>query len=107
MPTYVYACRECGARKEVMQRISDEPLKTCEQCSGEVYRVMFPVGVVYKGSGFYVTDYARKGNGGGSSDESTSTTASTGTAAESKPETKSETKTETKTEAKAETPSAS
>ncbi len=103
MPTYVYACRDCGARKEVLQRISDDPLTTCEECSGAVYRVMFPVGVVYKGSGFYVTDYARKGNGG--SDEGSST--ATGTTAESKPETKSETKSETKTETKAETTSSS
>jgi putative FmdB family regulatory protein len=60
LPTYEYACRSCGARREVRQRITDDPLTTCDACGGEVKRVLFPVGVVYKGTGFYTTDYARK-----------------------------------------------
>jgi putative FmdB family regulatory protein len=60
LPTYEYACRSCGGRREVRQRITDDPLTTCETCGGEVKRVLFPVGVVYKGTGFYTTDYARK-----------------------------------------------
>ncbi len=64
MPTYEYKCTECGGRIEVFQRITADPLTTCEACGGSLKRVLFPVGVVYKGSGFYTTDYARK-NGGG------------------------------------------
>jgi putative FmdB family regulatory protein len=64
MPTYEYACRGCGGRLEVQQRMTDDPLTTCEQCGGQLRRVLFPVGVVYKGTGFYTTDYARN-NGHG------------------------------------------
>ena len=64
MPTYEYACRACGARVEVVQRITAEPLRICDSCGGELRRVLFAPGVIYKGSGFYTTDYARK-NGKG------------------------------------------
>ena len=63
MPTYEYACRGCKNRFETVQRITADPLTTCESCGGALRRVLFPVGIVYKGSGFYTTDYARK-NGG-------------------------------------------
>ena len=56
MPTYEYACAECGARLEVVQRITDEPLSVCPTCSGRLRKVFSPVGVVFKGSGFYRTD---------------------------------------------------
>jgi putative FmdB family regulatory protein len=72
LPTYEYACRGCKARFEVSQRITADPLTTCEKCGGALRRVVFPVGVVYKGSGFYTTDYARKN--GGSSGEATGAT---------------------------------
>jgi putative FmdB family regulatory protein len=57
MPTYVYACDSCGAQFEQFQRFSDEPLKVCP-CGkeGQVRRVFQPVGIVFKGSGWYVTD---------------------------------------------------
>ena len=64
MPTYEYACRGCGDRFEVQQRITAEPLTVCDSCGGELRRVLFPAGIIYKGSGFYSTDYAR-GNGRG------------------------------------------
>ncbi len=85
MPTYVYACRACEDRTEVVQKMSDPPLTDCAKCGGSLRRVLFPPAVVYKGSGFYVTDY-KNGSGGRS-----------GTG-ESKSETSSETKTETKSE---------
>ena len=56
MPTYEYACTECGDRTEAVQSISDEPLTTCTVCGGRLRKVFSPVGIVFKGSGFYRTD---------------------------------------------------
>ena len=56
MPTYSYKCTECGHSYEVRQRFSDEPLTVCPACEGRVRRVISQVGIVFKGSGFYVTD---------------------------------------------------
>jgi putative FmdB family regulatory protein len=56
MPTYEYACTECGDRTEVVQSISDAPLTTCSVCGGPLRKVFSPVGIVFKGSGFYRTD---------------------------------------------------
>ena len=56
MPTYEYACTECGDRTEVVQSISDPPLTTCTVCGGRLRKIFSPVGIVFKGSGFYRTD---------------------------------------------------
>jgi putative FmdB family regulatory protein len=69
MPTYEYACTECGDRTEVVQSISDPPLTTCTVCGGTLRKIFSPVGIVFKGSGFYRTDSrgkapAAKGDGG-------------------------------------------
>ena len=56
MPTYEYACTECGDRTEVVQSISDAPRTTCTVCGGPLRKVFSPVGIVFKGSGFYRTD---------------------------------------------------
>jgi putative FmdB family regulatory protein len=56
MPTYEYACTECGNRIEAVQSISDAPLTTCTVCGGQLRKVFSPVGIVFKGSGFYRTD---------------------------------------------------
>ena len=56
MPTYQYACTQCGERLEVVQKFSDEPLTECPACAGTLRKVFSPVGVVFKGSGFYKTD---------------------------------------------------
>jgi putative FmdB family regulatory protein len=56
MPTYEYACTECGDRTEVVQSIADAPLTTCRVCGGRLRKVFSPVGIVFKGSGFYRTD---------------------------------------------------
>ncbi|MDR2717331.1 MAG: hypothetical protein LBB89_04615 [Treponema sp.] len=59
MPTYEYECKKCGHNFEVFQSMSDEPLKTCAKCGNEVRRLIFGgAGVIFKGSGFYVTDKA-------------------------------------------------
>ena len=56
MPTYQYACTECGDRSEVVQRFTDDPLTVCSACGGKLRKVFSPVGIVFKGSGFYRTD---------------------------------------------------
>jgi putative FmdB family regulatory protein len=56
MPIYLYQCDSCGVRFERQQRISEDPLVDCPECDGRVHRVIQPVGIIFKGSGFYVTD---------------------------------------------------
>jgi len=56
MPTYQYACTSCGEKLEVVQKFSDDPLTVCPQCEGPLRKLFSPVGVVFKGSGFYKTD---------------------------------------------------
>ena len=56
MPTYQYACTECGDRTEVVQKFTDDALTTCATCGGKLRKVYSPVGIVFKGSGFYRTD---------------------------------------------------
>jgi putative FmdB family regulatory protein len=56
MPIYLYECDSCGVRFERLQRMSAEPLTQCPECDGDVHRVIQPVGIIFKGSGFYITD---------------------------------------------------
>ena len=56
MPTYQYACTTCGEQVEAVQRFDDEPLRVCPACGGSLRKVFSPVGIVFKGSGFYRTD---------------------------------------------------
>jgi putative FmdB family regulatory protein len=56
MPTYEYACVECGHHVEVVQSMSDPPLAVCSACGGKLRKVFSPIGIVFKGSGFYRTD---------------------------------------------------
>jgi putative FmdB family regulatory protein len=62
VPTYQYRCTECGEDLEVVQKFSDEPLTVCPACQGALRKVFSPVGIVFKGSGFYRTD-SRNGSG--------------------------------------------
>lgn len=64
MPTYVYECADCGVRFERLQSYTDAPLRDCPECNGHVHRVIQPVGVIFKGSGFYVTDNKGKSSTG-------------------------------------------
>ncbi len=59
MPTYGYQCKVCGNAFEVVQKITDDPLTICETCGGELRKKIFPVGIAFKGSGFYVNDYGK------------------------------------------------
>ncbi|MDE2755486.1 MAG: zinc ribbon domain-containing protein [Acidobacteriota bacterium] len=60
MPIYEYGCDACGKVLEVMQKFSDEPLKTCPDCSGQLTKLISRTSFQFKGTGWYVTDYARK-----------------------------------------------
>ena len=75
MPTYQYACTSCGERLEVVQKFSDDPLTECPACAGTLRKVFSPVGVVFKGSGFYKTD-SRTTSGAKKSSESSKSSAS-------------------------------
>lgn len=67
MPLYEYQCRKCGHRFEEIQKFSDRPIKRCPKCrKGTVDKLISAPAVQFKGSGWYVTDYARKGSSGGS-----------------------------------------
>jgi putative FmdB family regulatory protein len=90
MPTYEYRCAKCGIF-EVSQRISDPPLKKCPTCKSKPERLISHSSFILKGSGWYATDYARKGAKPPESTPATDSGASNGTAkSESKPEAKSE-----------------
>jgi putative FmdB family regulatory protein len=95
VPLYEYECQACHFRFEKLQRLSDPPPPKCPECGGKkIVQMMSASSAHFKGSGWYVTDYGRKGSGGDRTGEKK---------AESKPEAKSETKGETKTESKSET----
>jgi putative FmdB family regulatory protein len=68
MPLYEYKCKKCGHRFEKIQKFSDKPIKKCPECGGAVEQVVSAPAVQFKGSGWYVTDYAKKSHTGGSSD---------------------------------------
>jgi putative FmdB family regulatory protein len=60
MPTYEYACRSCGEHLEVVQSFRDDPLSTCPNCEGELRKVFSAAGIIFKGSGWHIKDYAGK-----------------------------------------------
>src|SRR3954454_3991921 len=82
MRTYEYRCRSCGEHLEVVQSFKDDPLTVCPQCEGELRKVFSPIGISFKGSGFYKTD--SRSSSAGSKSASTN--------AESKAESKTEAK---------------
>ncbi|HVN78452.1 MAG TPA: FmdB family zinc ribbon protein [Terriglobia bacterium] len=60
MPIYEYRCEKCGHHFEVIQKFSDEPLRTCSSCKGKLTKLISQTSFQFKGSGWYVTDYAKK-----------------------------------------------
>jgi putative FmdB family regulatory protein len=98
MPTYGYRCGNCGHEFEIRQKITDEPLTTCPKCKGKLAKMLYPAGVIFKGSGYYTTDYKSSGKSAGES--SNGVAPSSEGKSESKPETKSESKPESKSETK-------
>ena len=92
MPLYDYRCHKCGETFEVRQKFSDELLRVHENCGGELERLISAPALQFKGTGWYVTDYAKNGKSPSTSGSSSS---------EPKPESKSETKKDAKSETKA------
>jgi putative FmdB family regulatory protein len=111
MPTYGYECTACKDQFEVVQSIKDDPLTICQDCGGELRKKMYPVGIAFKGPGFYVNDYAKSSgsrapsesnavkadststsDGKAASDGKADTSTATTDASAAKAETKSETK---------------
>jgi putative FmdB family regulatory protein len=86
VPLYEYECQDCHFRFEKLQRLSDPPPAKCPECGGKISQLLSAPAVQFKGSGWYVTDYARKGSAGGDSRK--------------KPESKTEPKSESKPESK-------
>jgi putative FmdB family regulatory protein len=76
LPLYEYKCKKCGRRTEKIQKFSDPPLATCETCGGDIERLLSSSAIQFKGSGWYVTDYARKSSapGSGAAAESSAST---------------------------------
>ena len=80
MPTYQYRCTECGGQLEAVQKFTDDPLTVHDDCGGRLRKVFSPVGIVFKGSGFYRTD-SRKGST--ASEPASSSAAASGSSADS------------------------
>jgi putative FmdB family regulatory protein len=93
VPTYQYACTECGSQLEAVQSFTDEPLVECPECAGRLRKVFSAVGVVFKGSGFYRTD-SRSSASAGEGSTKTETKAESTPSAESKPSTTTASKSE-------------
>jgi|SRR5207253_2357784 len=112
MPIYGYRCKSCGHEFEVLQKMSDSPFQICPKCAGQLTKIVYAAGIVYKGSGYYTTDYK-----GGSKESETGASNGTsktdsdgsgeGKAAKESTESKTQSKTESKTQSKAETKSES
>ncbi len=97
MPLYEYHCKRCDKTFEVLQKFSDQPLATHEGCGGPVERLLSPPALQFKGTGWYITDYARKngssaGNGSSKSESVTESKPKTETKIESKPAASTSTK---------------
>jgi len=84
MPLYEYQCDACGSRFEVIQKFSDPPVDACTSCGGSVKKLLSSPAIQFKGSGWYITDYARKGSTGAASKSSSSDSAPS-SSGESKP----------------------
>ncbi len=83
MPLYEYACEKCHTVVEKIQKFSDAPLTVCEQCGGPLVRLLGKPALQFKGSGFYITDYVKKGGEAEGKSGSSSTSSSTETASSS------------------------
>jgi putative FmdB family regulatory protein len=97
MPLYEYLCKKCGHRFERIQKFSDPHVKKCPDCGGAVEQVITAPSVRFKGSGWYVNDYAKKSATGSSS---SSSEGDSGSKSDSKSESKSDSKSESKSESK-------
>lgn len=100
MPTYEYACKECGEHVEVVQSFKDQALTECPACGGPLRKVFAPVGIVLKGSGFYKTDSRAAGGSKGAKKEKAESSSSSSESSSSSSSDSSSAKTESKTKDK-------
>lgn len=100
MPLYEYRCSKCGSQYEVLQKFSDAPQTMHEGCGGPVERLISAPGLQFKGSGWYITDYARAGGKKDGAAGEKPAEGKTEGKAEGKTESKNETKSESKSESK-------
>ena len=101
MPLYEYQCEKCAHRFEVIQKFSDVPIDVCPKCGGPVVKLLSSPAIQFKGSGWYITDYAKQGSRDSKdSKDHAPAASSSASSSDSKTETKTESKTETKTETK-------
>jgi putative FmdB family regulatory protein len=98
LPLYEYECDVCQHRFEVIQKFSDAPVQACPKCSGAVHKLLSSPAIQFKGSGWYITDYARAGKSDEGKPAAGAEAKSSDTKGEAKGETKAEPKSETKTE---------
>ncbi|MGH3722596.1 MAG: FmdB family zinc ribbon protein [Mycobacterium sp.] len=98
MPTYSYACADCGDKFDIVQAFTDDALTVCQKCSGKLRKLFNSVGIVFKGSGFYRTDSrsgsvdaAAKSDSGAKTESKSSTSESSGSSASSSSSTSSST----------------
>jgi putative FmdB family regulatory protein len=94
MPLYEYECRKCKHRFEKIQKFSDRPEKKCPQCGGPLEKVISAAAVQFKGTGWYVTDYAKKSGTSGGVSKSEGHSEKSETKSETKPKAESSQKTE-------------
>lgn len=101
MPLYEYQCQACKKRFEKIRKFSDPPLKKCDLCGkGPITKLLSAPGIAFKGSGFYITDYAKGSSSASAPGGSTGSDSTSESKAESKSDSKSESKTESKSETK-------
>ena len=96
MPLYEYQCDKCAHRFEVIQQYKDAPIDICPKCGGEVKKLFSSPAIQFKGSGFYITDYARKGSESATTKAGEAKADSTSSSSESKSESKTESKSDSK-----------
>jgi putative FmdB family regulatory protein len=101
MPIYGYRCGNCGHEFEVLQKMSDAPLKTCPKCSGQLAKIVYAAGVVYKGSGYYSTDYKGGKTASAASSNGAKSDSDSSSSSETKPAGESSSRSESKPESKA------
>jgi putative FmdB family regulatory protein len=104
MPLYEYECENCGRRFERLQSINAEPVRQCPECAGAVHKIFHAAGIIFKGSGWYITD-SRKANSGAVTGDSKpgngeSSKADTGTKTEGKSDSPPAAKADSKAESK-------
>ena len=110
MPVYEYRCKNCGDQFEIQQSFSDDALSVCAKCDGELRKVFSPVGISFKGSGFYKTDNrsgSSKGSGGSSSDKESSSSSTDGSSSSSSSDSSSSSSDSSSSSSSSPTPSSS